>query len=77
MNHSCKPNVAFEGRVGSEYRFFIVTLRVVEEGEELLVDYGQGYWVGMAEKGFYCACGEKVCRYGEKKMRGRSRDGVV
>jgi SET domain-containing protein len=62
INHSCRANVAFEARrVGGELRYFVVTLRAVEVGEELLINYGEGYWEGywegMAEKGIFVRVG--------------------
>jgi SET domain-containing protein len=66
INHSCKPNVMFQGRrIGGEYRYFIVTKRRLKVGEELLVDYGMGYWDGLAADGVFCRCGERECRYKE------------
>jgi SET domain-containing protein len=68
INHSCKPNVFFQGRrTGRSWRYFIVTSRRIKKGEEVLVDYGKGYWDGIAEKRIFCKCGERGCKYSEGK----------
>ncbi len=54
LNHSCDPNVGFAGD------FRIVTIRDVQPGEELTIDYAitdaDPYW------SMDCACGSSNCR---------------
>jgi len=58
LNHSCMPNSGIRGL------FTIVTMRVIEPGEELCWDYDMAedtdWWMA-------CECGNKECR---KEIRG-------
>lgn len=68
MNHSCAANASFVyKRVGGTVRVCVEVMRCIEVGEEVSVDYGSGYWVGMRERGRFCCCGEVGCKYAEKK----------
>ena len=44
-NTGKQPNVQFVGPSAS-----VVTLRDIEAGEELLIDYGEQYWTGMQKQ---------------------------
>jgi hypothetical protein len=61
INHSCSPNCQFiEGRCGKNYRLvYVITLRNIDIGEELTLDYGSEWFVGPNE---HCLCGESNCR---------------
>jgi len=54
FNHSCDPNLGMAG-----YRA-LVTLRIIEAGEELCFDYAMSD--GSEEYTFACRCGAKNCR---------------
>ncbi len=41
INHSCRPNADPEIR---KHRIFIMALRKIKAGEEILYDYGEEYW---------------------------------
>jgi SET domain-containing protein len=62
LNHSCDPNCeifyweADEGEV-QEDRLWLTTIRPIEPGEELLIDYG---W--PADAAIPCRCGTAACR---------------
>ena len=54
MNHSCQPNCVIIGRTR------IVSLRRIEEGEEVTFDYSTNVgWDGFSMR---CQCGSKECR---------------
>jgi uncharacterized protein len=63
INHSCEPNCTayeVEHKDGS-LAIVIETLRAVQRGEELLLDYALD--VGQADRGaFPCSCGVSTCR---------------
>ena len=45
MNHSCKPNVKIIWeKHGDEIHIVFVANRIIDEGEELFIDYGEEYW---------------------------------
>jgi SET domain-containing protein len=62
LNHSCDPNCeifyweADEGEV-QEDRLWLTTIRPIEPGEQLLIDYG---W--PADAAIPCRCGAACCR---------------
>ncbi|KAF2016080.1 SET domain-containing protein [Aaosphaeria arxii CBS 175.79] len=73
INHSCRPNTAFEfRRVGSTQRIVIVAEREIVAGEEILIDYGESYWESLKDEGKYCRCG-KGCKYKEPKTNTQGR----
>jgi len=53
LNHSCEPNVGPEGNI------VFVSMRDIEEGEELTVDYAM---VDDDDLSMDCSCGERACR---------------
>jgi hypothetical protein len=62
LNHSCDPNCELfyweaETAAEQEDRLFLQTLRDIEPGEELLIDYG---W--PADAAIPCRCGADCCR---------------
>ncbi|KAF3002073.1 hypothetical protein E8E13_009424 [Curvularia kusanoi] len=72
INHSCRPNTYFGTmRVGEELRYVVTASRDVRGEEEVTCDYGRRYWEVQNEKGWWCACGEKGCRFSEAAGRAR------
>ncbi|KAL5390708.1 hypothetical protein DPSP01_001778 [Paraphaeosphaeria sporulosa] len=61
MNHSCDRNVKFfSARVGMERRvLMVVTTKPIEAGEEITMNYGEGYWKANE----VCHCGSENCRF--------------
>lgn len=61
MNHSCKPRVNFMMYSCGDKILTVVTVRdrPIEFGEEITVNYGSAYFVGMK---LACRCGENVCK---------------
>jgi SET domain len=61
MNHSCKPRVNFTVHSCGEKILTVVTVRSqpIDFGEEITVNYGSDYFVGMK---MACRCGEDVCK---------------
>jgi uncharacterized protein len=53
LNHSCEPNVGVEGQI------VFVTMREVEPGEELAIDYAM---IDDFEGKMACHCGTASCR---------------
>ncbi len=54
LNHSCEPNVGYEDSVT------VISIRSIETGEEITIDYGfSESFTGYAMK---CFCGAKNCR---------------
>ncbi|HEU0155805.1 MAG TPA: SET domain-containing protein-lysine N-methyltransferase [Stellaceae bacterium] len=53
LNHSCEPNVGIEGQI------VFVTMRAVEPGEELTIDYAM---MDDFDGEMVCACGAGCCR---------------
>ncbi len=54
INHSCEPNVGFDGQIT------YVALRDIKTGEELSHDYAMCFTA--RNYGFKCNCGAKNCR---------------
>ncbi|TDL13175.1 hypothetical protein BD410DRAFT_847252 [Rickenella mellea] len=54
INHSCSPNVEFM-TIDNTHSFVTVTNTAISKGQELFLDYGEGYW----EEGENCEC--SVC----------------
>jgi SET domain-containing protein len=54
-------------RVGQEARFFVVVVKNIRVGEEILVDYGSDYWDSKRDMGVFCGCGEVECKYSGKR----------
>ncbi len=54
INHSCEPNVGFDGQVN------YITLRDIMQGEELYHDYAMCFTARNYD--FKCTCGTKNCR---------------
>ena len=45
MNHSCKPNVKIIWeKHGDEIHIVFVANQIIDECEELFIDYGEEYW---------------------------------
>jgi hypothetical protein len=64
LNHSCRPNCELvqvipedESRAPGVPEIWVYTLRAIETGEQLTIDYG---W--PAEAAIPCACGVPECR---------------
>lgn len=62
MNHSCDPNCELfywfdENQAVQEDRLWLQTIRPIEPGEELLIDYS---W--PADAAITCRCGAENCR---------------
>ena len=60
INHSCKPNCGAVNLAANEVT--IVTDRLIIKGEELLLNYGKGYF-----KNITCLCKEDICLENNKK----------
>lgn len=66
MNHSCDPNCEaelVEGKGGT--RIFVLALRDIEAGEELVYNYGLSLderYTPTLKKQFACHCGSANCR---------------
>jgi len=54
INHSCEPNVGFDGQIT------YVALHDINPGEELCHDYAMTY--AMRDYNLKCKCGSKNCR---------------
>ena len=65
LNHSCEANAALIlGRIGMGRRIMmVVATRRVRDGEEITIDYGDGYF----QPGECCRCGSRVCRFPDGK----------
>jgi len=62
VNHSCDPNCELfywveDGRVSQEDRLWLQTIRLIEPGQELSIDYS---W--PADAAIPCKCGAANCR---------------
>lgn len=58
LNHSCSPNCELSySEIGGRRKLWVDTLRAIEPGEELTIDYG---W--PAEAAIPCGCGSLECR---------------
>lgn len=53
LNHSCEPNVGVEGQI------VFVTMRKIEPGEELVIDYAM---IDDCDGEMTCRCGTASCR---------------
>jgi len=66
MNHSCEPNCEAELVEGDPVtRIFIVALRDIDAGEELVYNYGLSLderYTPTLKKQFACHCGSANCR---------------
>jgi len=61
VNHSCKPNASFKEFTWLNRQYvLLVTNDFIQMDEEIVVDYGDGYWEGVDEQ---CLCGETCCRF--------------
>jgi hypothetical protein len=60
-NHSCEPNAAiYEFRCGMNHRIVVFeSLRVIEEEEEITVDYGSKWFDSEDQR---CLCGTATCK---------------
>jgi hypothetical protein len=59
INHSCSPNSGFKGQL------FIVAMRNIKKGEEILYDYAMIIASNPKSKSYFkmkCLCGSKNCR---------------
>jgi len=63
LNHACRPNCAAYETEGEDGRLQVVihTLRDIEPGEELLLDYALDT-AGADPAAFPCRCGSENCR---------------
>ncbi|MDR8728255.1 hypothetical protein FEQ05_00852 [Burkholderia pseudomultivorans] len=79
LNHSCQPNCEAEDH---DERIFIRTIRAIQPGEELSIDYAlvvDGRHTRQLRERFACRCGSPVCRGTMLAVRRRARQktGVV
>lgn len=74
INPSCEPNSDYEiVRVGEEVKFVIGTRKAIEQGEEIMVSYGdEGYWEMQNRKGLWCGCGMEGCKWSEEAVQARA-----
>jgi uncharacterized protein len=59
LNHSCNPNTGFKGQL------FMVAMRDIEKGEEIVYDYAMIMHSNPKSKEYFtmkCFCGDKNCR---------------
>ncbi len=64
MNHSCEPNCEAELVEGRTLRVFVVALRDIAVGEELVYNYGLSLderYTPTLKKQFACHCGSDRC----------------
>ena len=66
INHSCRENCI--GKVSGVNEVTVVTVRDVKQGDELLIDYGEGYFDSLT-----CLCGEDNCLENKKKAQGDTK----
>uniref|UniRef100_A0A183BPF3 SET domain-containing protein n=1 Tax=Globodera pallida TaxID=36090 RepID=A0A183BPF3_GLOPA len=73
VNHSCRPNcrAVLTHIDGTEQQqkqripsVVIYALRHIYACEELVMDYGEGWWLAKADD-FCCQCGSEQCKYDE------------
>ncbi len=60
VNHSCSPNAGFDGQI------FMVAMRSIKPGEEIVYDYGMLMHSNAdsnSDFSFDCLCGSKLCRH--------------
>ena len=60
INHSCLPNCQFQLFVWLGLQRTIVVSKGVAAGQELTVDYSDGYWQRLQKT---CLCKQAACRY--------------
>jgi SET domain-containing protein len=75
INHSCDPNCESD-EIGD--RVFIIAIRDIEAGEELIYDYC--LYDGEADDPAICHCGAKQCRgsmYNEDEIKRLKNLGMV
>ncbi len=58
FNHSCNPNAGFKGQI------FLVAMRKINKGEEIVFDYAMTLYHSKKSKPYSmkCWCGSKECR---------------
>jgi hypothetical protein len=59
VNHSCEPNTGFDGQV------FMVAMKKIKIGDEIVYDYGMIMHTNKASNSYFefnCVCGKKACR---------------
>lgn len=59
VNHSCRPNAGFKGQI------FLVAMRNIETGEEVLYDYAMVMHSNAKSSSYFtmeCRCGNPTCR---------------
>jgi uncharacterized protein len=66
INHACRPNAK---AYTSGNRIWIWSLRAIEAGEEITINYGKEYLDAHIE---LCKCGGCVARPGKKKTTGKT-----
>lgn len=60
INHSCRANAQFGEFVWMNTQRIMLVSKGIEAGQEITVDYSDGYRQGLEEN---CLCGESCCRY--------------
>ena len=51
INHSYQPNAAFKKVIlDGMVQMLVVANRAIQPGEQILIDYGRGYWVKRAQE---------------------------
>jgi len=65
INHSCEPNLKTFHIFGDSMVPIIglFTIKNINAGEELSVDYTKEYWDAMNNRGIYCRCDATNCRF--------------
>ncbi|KAJ4994119.1 SET domain-containing protein [Stagonosporopsis vannaccii] len=77
INHSCDSSTDFErARIGEEIRFIVKATKRIRVGEEVTVNYGDGFWKTLNGKGVWCSCGAESCRFSEAAIRERVKESV-
>jgi hypothetical protein len=70
INHSCCSNADFVlRRVGREARVCVVVTKEIGAGEEITVNYGQGFWKEMMRRGLFCSCGTTGCKFADRHVK--------
>ena len=65
INHSCNPNSQYERFTWLGLQRIVLVSRGIEAGQEITVDYGEGYWQNLDK---ICRCGESCCRYRNPRL---------
>jgi hypothetical protein len=61
MNHSCKPNVKIIWeKHGDEIHIVFVANQIIDEGEELFIDYGEDYWAYARKQNIRPECRQRL-----------------